>query len=432
MRRGCLIDFTKSASSAPGTSPPPPLPNTLGGLSATVLGRRGGAVVERDLEAVIRHVEDESWPLRRGRRDRYLRTSEQALRRHADIPPGRPSIRPSAILARVRLIHARGMSVSAAKSRVMQARVQMESGRTAEVEATLAAAEKFLDGETDADKAPVLADIAAIRAEVANTMKPEDRRALAAAQGKLRQARAAVEDDNFFGLEDTLGAAEKFLAAITVPPDAEMTAATTEIAALRAARRGELKPTAAAAPGAAAPAPTTSSAHVEVPVSAPPAHASAPADATATATATPTPPVTWDFATTRVRVGHRVERNRARHRGLGAQGRSASTPSRSTIRLAEDARGARAHRLPAPRSGDPRPPRRAHVRGAVPRRGAGVRHLRGAAARRVCLAARRCRGDADADAARAARSAESARVRREPIAASARSIARTSSRARSG
>lgn len=57
-------------------------------------------------------------------------------------------------------------SVSAAKSRVMQARMQIEAGRLDEVEATLQAAEGFLEGLDDDETAPITADIAAIRAEV--------------------------------------------------------------------------------------------------------------------------------------------------------------------------------------------------------------------------------------------------------------------------
>jgi hypothetical protein len=85
------------------------------------------------------------------------------------------------------------MSLSAAKSRVMQARTQLETGRIDDVDPTLLAAERFLDGLPDDERAPLLAQITAIRAELANVIKPEDERKISAANGKLRQARSQIE-----------------------------------------------------------------------------------------------------------------------------------------------------------------------------------------------------------------------------------------------
>ncbi len=103
------------------------------------------------------------------------------------------------------------MSISAAKSRVMQAKMQLESGRTDDAEATLLAAERFLEGLSVDEKAPVVAELAAIRAEIASRMRPEEERNLSAAKNTLRQVRSQLESKQFLGLEDTIAKAERFL-----------------------------------------------------------------------------------------------------------------------------------------------------------------------------------------------------------------------------
>ncbi|MER7273087.1 hypothetical protein ABT369_01385 [Dactylosporangium sp. NPDC000244] len=127
------------------------------------------------------------------------------------------------------------MSLSAAKSRVMQARTQIETGRLDDVEPTLAAAEGFLAGldPLDAPHAPaVLAQIAELRAEMAGVLMPEQRTRLSAAEGKLRQA----ADQRAMGLspadvELTLDQAAQLLAGI---PEHHTEAARAELAAQRA------------------------------------------------------------------------------------------------------------------------------------------------------------------------------------------------------
>jgi hypothetical protein len=59
------------------------------------------------------------------------------------------------------------MSLSAAKSRLIFARDNLDAGRIDGIESMLDAAEGFLAGEPDEDSAPYLAQIAAIRAEIA-------------------------------------------------------------------------------------------------------------------------------------------------------------------------------------------------------------------------------------------------------------------------
>ncbi len=56
-------------------------------------------------------------------------------------------------------------SVGAAKSRVMQAQDYVDKGQKDNAQDKLNEAEKFLDGLTDAEKAPIEKDIAALRAK---------------------------------------------------------------------------------------------------------------------------------------------------------------------------------------------------------------------------------------------------------------------------
>ena len=191
------------------------------------------------------------------------------------------------------------MSVSAAKSRVMQARSALESGRSDDVAAILQAAENFLADATADEKAPILADLKVLRDQLATTMRPDDRRALVAAQGKIRQARSAVLEENFFSLEDTLGAAEKFLAAIsaTATVHADITAAKQEIGDLRARGRGLKVPLSGTPIAAAAPVGPASSHGVPEAVAVPAAHAAA------VAIEAPRTPVDWEYAAIKERVG---------------------------------------------------------------------------------------------------------------------------------
>ena len=124
------------------------------------------------------------------------------------------------------------MSVSAAKSRVMQAKMQLESNRASDAEATVEQGLKFLEGLPDAETAAVRADLMAIKAAIASVPKPEDVRSVSAALGKIRQARSQIEGRQTSGIDDTLRAAEGYLASV---PDAVKAAAVAEIAAVRAA-----------------------------------------------------------------------------------------------------------------------------------------------------------------------------------------------------
>ncbi len=88
------------------------------------------------------------------------------------------------------------MSLSAARSRLMFARDNLNMNRTDEVEPLLAAAEEFLaqvPEEDGADKAVLLLDIADVRAELAALPTSDERRYVSVAQGKVRLARDQIE-----------------------------------------------------------------------------------------------------------------------------------------------------------------------------------------------------------------------------------------------
>src|SRR5471030_2075549 len=96
------------------------------------------------------------------------------------------------------------MSVSAAKSRVMQAKMKLESNRVGDAEAAVEAGLKFLEGLPDSETAAVRAELMQIRAGIASRPKPEDARNLSAAQGKVRQAQSQIAGKQLSGIEDVL------------------------------------------------------------------------------------------------------------------------------------------------------------------------------------------------------------------------------------
>jgi hypothetical protein len=123
------------------------------------------------------------------------------------------------------------MSLSAAKSRVMQARTQIEVNRIDEAESTLAAAERFLAPLPDEEKAGVLAEIAGIRTELASRMRPEDERSLRAAERELKLAREQMAAGQDLMIETTLVRAARYLENV---PDQHKAAILAELAELRA------------------------------------------------------------------------------------------------------------------------------------------------------------------------------------------------------
>ena len=129
------------------------------------------------------------------------------------------------------------MSLSAAKSRVMQAKMNLETRRIDDIETTLQAAEKFLTDVPMEEKAGVIADIAEIRATLASMLTPQEERNVAGAKGKVRQARSQIDSKQILGIDDTLRSAEKFLEGIAekhiAPIVADIAAIRAELAAMK-------------------------------------------------------------------------------------------------------------------------------------------------------------------------------------------------------
>src|SRR5262249_40433523 len=107
------------------------------------------------------------------------------------------------------------MSLSAAKSRVMFAKEYLNSPRSGEIEPLLQAAEGFLAELADAEKEPVLAEIAQIRAALEAAPTQDEIRKTSAAQGKIRQARDQIERGyNRDDIRTTLRVADEYLAEV--------------------------------------------------------------------------------------------------------------------------------------------------------------------------------------------------------------------------
>jgi hypothetical protein len=104
------------------------------------------------------------------------------------------------------------MSISAARSRLALARDNLSTNRVDEVAPLLEAAEGFLAGQAGEDCAPLLAELAELRAELDNTPSPDDQRFLAAARNQLRHARGELEEGRGREpVEQSLDRAEEYL-----------------------------------------------------------------------------------------------------------------------------------------------------------------------------------------------------------------------------
>jgi hypothetical protein len=88
------------------------------------------------------------------------------------------------------------MSLSAARSRMMQARTQMEANQLDDVEATLAAAMRFLDAVPDAEKAPLVGEIETIRVELSTRLKPAEGGSVPTPVSTPAPAAAAISDES--------------------------------------------------------------------------------------------------------------------------------------------------------------------------------------------------------------------------------------------
>ena len=135
------------------------------------------------------------------------------------------------------------MTVTAAKSRVVQARMQLESERIDEASSTVAQGLRFLEGLPEAETAAVRAELEAIRALITGLPREEDVRTIRAATGTLKQLRGRLADGQHFGVGDALRTVETILAEV---PPAMIVDQIAEIAALRA-ELARVAPTAVAA-----------------------------------------------------------------------------------------------------------------------------------------------------------------------------------------
>lgn len=126
-------------------------------------------------------------------------------------------------------------NMSAAKSRVFFAEDMLSSGRgVKEIEDKLKEAERFLEEESAADKAPLLERIKAIRARLAAQPKPLN---ISAVRTNVSQARTLIEYGQAGPVEDKLKAAEELLVGVTDPRAAELRA---DIAKVRGELRARL------------------------------------------------------------------------------------------------------------------------------------------------------------------------------------------------
>jgi hypothetical protein len=142
------------------------------------------------------------------------------------------------------------MSVSAAKSRVMQAQTLIESRRYDEVEAVIDTGMSFLVGLPEEETAVVAAELAGLRAAAAEAAVGEQAgQQVRAAERELRYARENLDAGNVMpaGIEDQLRKAEQYLAGVPERYTAELIG---QLAGLRARLAGAAPPP-AAAPGAA-------------------------------------------------------------------------------------------------------------------------------------------------------------------------------------
>jgi hypothetical protein len=146
------------------------------------------------------------------------------------------------------LLQPRAMSLHLAKSRINQARDQIQSNRIDDLDRTLASAEGFLTALPDAEKSAVLAEIAALRAEAAAMLQPEEKLKLSGARGKLRQAKEYI--DRGYDPADTAKLVVMIEDYLVHVRDQHKAAELVELAAIKA----KIAPAPAPAPVAAVPA----------------------------------------------------------------------------------------------------------------------------------------------------------------------------------
>jgi hypothetical protein len=133
----------------------------------------------------------------------------------------------------------RGMSLSAASSRVRFAQMNIESRRYDDAVAQLDGAEGFLDGLPEEEAGPVRAEIVALRAAAEAAIAAERTGQLVrAAQRQFDKARSDIDAGNIMpsGIEDTIRVGVTYLDGLADADRAPMLAQAEE---LRARLRGD-------------------------------------------------------------------------------------------------------------------------------------------------------------------------------------------------
>ena len=150
-----------------------------------------------------------------------------------------------------------GADLMGARGRLNFARESVNRGDMEGAERKLREAEKYLEGGTAEETAPVRAEIAALRQEIAKAVTAANEKTLKRAGEQVERAKAALADQRQSEAEAALRYAEQIVRDVPDVGKAELMA---EIKALRAQIAGGAAPTQAQPAQAAQPAPAASTA----------------------------------------------------------------------------------------------------------------------------------------------------------------------------
>src|SRR6188768_4454431 len=103
------------------------------------------------------------------------------------------------------------MTIGAARSRIDVAKDDLGKGLLDRADSALASAEKYLESVSEAEAAPVRAEIVEVRAKIASMPTEAETRGIGAAQRELRNLRSKLDDKQTEGLEERLAKAVKYV-----------------------------------------------------------------------------------------------------------------------------------------------------------------------------------------------------------------------------
>jgi hypothetical protein len=162
------------------------------------------------------------------------------------------------------------MSISAARMRVNMSKENLESGRLDLVEGTLAEAVRYLQSLTEAEAAPVHAEIAEVRAKLASMPTAEETRFVGAALRDIKAARSKIAERELSIVDAIIKRAANYVVNVRAEHrakvDAEIAAVTAELHAA-SAPPATVSNTVASSPTTAPTAPNASSASSPTPAS---------------------------------------------------------------------------------------------------------------------------------------------------------------------